>query len=363
MQNLPNSDGRMAHIESPAYKVVSKKNGRPYRVYYYAWKGRGAPRLKSTPGSKEFITELNAALEGRRVGDKSKVSGLVTAYRADKAYRDLADSTKRNWSRWLDHIRDHFGKLSIRQFDRPEFRADIKKWRDKWRDQPRSADYGMQVLSALLSFAVEEGRLGSNICKGISTVYETNRAEIIWTDADMAALKKQASVEVFRAAQLASLTGLRQGDLLALRWDQISDLAIEKATSKSGGQRSATIPLYRELRKFLATCPKVAETVLATSRGTPWKGWGTDWNKAMRVSGLSECGLRFHDLRGTAATKFFVAGFSEREIAVMLGWSEKQVERIIDRYVRRDAILRDRIERMDFAFKRKRRKSQNAEIT
>lgn len=41
--------------------------------------------------------------------------------------------------------------------------------------------------------------------------------------------------------------------------------------------------------------------------------------------------------------------FSTREIAELLAWSEDRVERIIDRYVRKDALLRDRIRRMDEA--------------
>lgn len=47
--------------------------------------------------------------------------------------------------------------------------------------------------------------------------------------------------------------------------------------------------------------------------------------------------LHFHDLRGTAATRFYNAGVPIRVIAEILGWSEEQVERIIRRYVGRQA--------------------------
>jgi len=36
-----------------------------------------------------------------------------------------------------------------------------------------------------------------------------------------------------------------------------------------------------------------------------------------------------------------------REIAEILGWSEDRVEKIINRYVKRDEILRDRIRRIE----------------
>jgi hypothetical protein len=64
----------------------------------------------------------------------------------------------------------------------------------------------------------------------------------------------------------------------------------------------------------------------------------------------SEDKLHFHDARGTFATMAFELGvLTVREIAEMLAWSEDRVERIINRYVRRDAILRAKIERMDRA--------------
>lgn len=80
-----------------AYRVRVKG-----RDYWYAWKGRGAPRLTAKPGSKEFIAQLSMALEGRNKGDRTKIDGLVIAYKASDAFLDLADSTKRNWLRWLD---------------------------------------------------------------------------------------------------------------------------------------------------------------------------------------------------------------------------------------------------------------------
>ena len=343
----------MAQIDLKSiYRVRSKG-----RTYYYAWKGRGAPRLKAKPGSVEFVRELNEALATRKTGDKSKMTSLIIAYRASPAFLDIADSTKRNWNRWLDRIRDHFGKLSIRQFENRSIRHDIKQWRNKWKDNPRSANYAVQVLSALLTFAVEEGKIQANPCHRMSKLYDSDRSDIIWEDADLAKFKEHASPEVYRAAKLASLTGLRLGDLLQLRWDQVNDLAIERQTNKStskrrkGKARVAIIPLYDELRNFLADCPRTATTVLITSRGTSWEGWGTGWNEAMNKSGLAQRGLRFHDLRGTAATKFFAANIPENEIALMLGWSEKNVQKIIKKYVNGAVVIRERIARMNAVLK------------
>ena len=65
-----------------------------------------------------------------------------------------------------------------------------------------------------------------------------------------------------------------------------------------------------------------------------------------RKPGVGDADLHFHDLRGTAATKFYLADLSKREIAEILGWSEEQVERILRRYVDRTAATRALIERL-----------------
>jgi integrase len=75
--------------------------------------------------------------------------------------------------------------------------------------------------------------------------------------------------------------------------------------------------------------------------------FGSSWWKLIQVAGLRDKGLRFHDFRGTAATRLFLAHLTLREIAQILGWSEDRVEKIIDRYVKRDEILKDRIRRME----------------
>ena len=62
--------------------------------------------------------------------------------------------------------------------------------------------------------------------------------------------------------------------------------------------------------------------------------------------------LNFHDLRGTAATKFYNAGLAEREIAEILAWEEESVLKIIRRYISRTAALKERIKRLDEAKQR-----------
>jgi integrase len=309
------------------------------RTYWYAW--RGGPRLRGEPGSAEFLASYREAHESLRAPDTSRFRSLVVLYRASGEYEKLAESTKSHWAPWLDRIGDYFGDLQVAQFDRPEkIRPVIRQWRNRWAAKPRTADYGLQVLSRVLSYAVDPlGKIAGNPCEGIKQLYSGDRSEIIWTEADIARLKKTCSAEIARAVDLASHTGLRLGDLLRLSWSHVREHAITIATGKSRHRREALIPLYDALRKILASIPRRSTTVLTNSRRRPWTadGFGSSFNKAKIDAGLTDSDLHFHDLRGTAATRFYTAGLSERVIAEIMGWEEDHVARIIRRYVGRSA--------------------------
>ena len=310
------------------------------KTYYYAW--RGGPRLTGKPGSPEFLASYNEAIAELKAPDPDRLRTLVVLYKASDDYKNLAKSTKDNWGPWLDKIEDYFGKLRIAQFDRTEkIRPVIRRWRGKWSSQPRTADYGMQVLSRVCSYGVDPlGKLAANPCDGIKHLYKGDRSDIVWTDNDITRVKAATSREVGWAVDLAAHTGLRMGDLLKLPWSRIGEDAIEMPASKGKRQnRMAIIPLYDDLRALLGTIPRRATTVLTNTRGKPWttNGFGTSFDDAKIAAKMKDVDLHFHDLRGTAATKFYIAGVPVRVIAEILGWDEESVEKIIRRYVNRAA--------------------------
>jgi integrase len=319
------------------------------RDYWYAW--RGGPRLKGEPGDPEFVASYNEAIQQLRRPDKSRFRFVVADYKASGDYKKLAESTRIQWGKWLDRITDHFGDLSIAQFDRPEkIRPVIRRWRSQWADTPRTADYALQVLSRVVAHAVDPlGRIAGNPCERIKHLYSNDRSEIIWTDSDVAHIKKTCSAAIAQAVDLAGHTGLRLSDLVRLSWSHVGEDAIVLTTGKSRHKREAIIPLYGALRDVLAGIPKRATTVLTSGKRRPWTvdGFGSSFNKAKIDAGMSDRDLHFNDLRGTAATKFYIAGLSIREIAETLAWEESSVEKIIRRYVARNAAIKARIRKLE----------------
>jgi integrase len=144
--------------------------------------------------------------------------------------------------------------------------------------------------------------------------------------------------EIGHAVDLAVHTGLRLGDLLRLSWSHVGEHTIEITTGKSNHRQTAMIPLYDALRAVLAGIPKRSTTILTNSLGRPWpvSGFCSQFSR-VKAKALPDRDLHFHDLRGTAATKFYNAGLPKRVIAEIMGWEEEHVARIIRRYVDRTA--------------------------
>lgn len=319
------------------------------KTYAYAW--RGGPRLIAEPGTDAFIAELARAREGRLAGPEGKTAGLCARYRASEAYRGLSDKTRKEWARWLDQIQEDFGAGPLSAWDHRQAIAGIRNWRERWAPTPRTADVALEVMSRLLSFGRGQGLVSGDPCKEIDRLYSANRSALIWTPADFDELERRASREIMWAARLAGLTGLRRGDLLRLSWSHIKTNSVEISTGKSKHRKTTLIPVYGELRALLEEIPKRATTVLTNTAGQPWgSGFSASWNKAKGANpakGRLAIPLHFHDLRGTAATKFFVAGLTIRQIAEIMTWSEDRIEALINRYVKRDELILAMIRQMD----------------
>jgi integrase len=339
----------MATVELKHLHIVTSKG----KTYVYAW--RGGPRIvtEADVGTPAFFAVYQETISAHRIPDLKKFHSVIVRYRSSPDFERLADSTKRNWRPWLDRIDEHFGDLRTRAFDKGDSaKKAIRKWRGQYSATPRTADYGLQVLSRVLAYAVDPlGEVGTNPCEGVKQVYSNSRADIIWTDADIEKVRVHCSDEVAWAVDLAAHTGLRAGDLVKLSWSHVSADAIIMRTGKSRGRKEAIVPLYPELRALLERIPKRSTAILTSSLKRPWNkdGLSGRFAEAKNKAWPEDTDLNFNDLRGTAATKFYIAGFTIREIAEMMGWEEESVDKIIRRYVSLTAALQDRIKRLSKA--------------
>jgi integrase len=152
---------------------------------------------------------------------------------------------------------------------------------------------------------------------------------------------------------LALATGLRQGELLGLRWDDVdleaATLRVNHALQRYGGQLHMVPPKTARSRRVVSL-PEVVVRALEAHRfrqlqdrrkaGERWRDvgllfatrWGTpieprnatrSFKRVLVRAGLPE--IRFHDLRHSCATLLLVQGMSARVVMEILGHSQISV--------------------------------------
>lgn len=324
--------------------IVGKKKRGLTRWYVYAW--RGGPQIHAQDDTRptitmELVAKAQKAKDQARGIDPDTLEALITEYRASPDFTQLADSTQRDYRLWLDRISEKFGAVPLDAFDDPRMRGDILAWRDEWAEQPRTADKASVMMATLLGFGVERGRLTVNRAAGIKHLHSVNKADQIWEDRHWKAMEK-APKHLLDALTLASLTGLRLGDLVALDWSHVGDKAIILTTKKRGGR--AVIPIVPELRAHLDARTHRTGKVLRNSRGEGWteSGLGSVFQKA-KPEGFDRT---IHDLRGTYATWLAIKGLTDEQIARIIGWTAKRIAEIRARYVDEARVVVSLIDRL-----------------
>jgi integrase len=268
---------------------------------------------------------------------------------------------ERRGEQLLDKARAEIGHMELKALRADGARKALFRWRDRYEATPKTADELLGALSTVLQWGHDNDECGPNPISGFRRLYKANRADAVWEPHHLGVLLPHCAPELAHAIRLAIHTGLRLGDLVALSWTGIGDHSVRRPTNKSSGRATATIPLTDELRALLAEIPRCASvTILNSARKRPWTTTGLEsalWRakrdaqaQAVKERGpAAESGighLRFHDLRGTAATIYARAGLGIDDIAMILAWDKRKVERIITRYVTGDALAQGMVERL-----------------
>jgi integrase len=202
------------------------------------------------------------------------------------------------------------------------------------------------LLRELLSHAVLWGYLARNPCDGIKAPRVDNREMDFLTPDEVRVLLDAADADDYALLATACMTGMRQGELLALLWDDVD-------------WRSGTIRVHRSLYRGQFVDPKSARSVRTigmTKRlaailmdhklSAPYSPWelvfcskdGTPLDQAnlyhrmlqptLRRAGLRR--IRFHDLRHTYASMLINQGENLKYVQSQLGHAS--ITTTVDRY-------------------------------
>jgi len=144
---------------------------------------------------------------------------------------------------------------------------------------------------------------------------------------EIAPMDDQAFVDHLRPAVLLSLnTGLRQGELFALRWGDVNFteqyLSVRGTDAKSGKTRH--VPLNSEivavLKLWRKQSPSTNTLVFPGSKGKPLTDIKTAWTKLLKDAKIEK--FRWHDMRHDFASRLVMAGVDLNTVRELLGHAD-----------------------------------------
>ncbi len=317
-------------------------------IQWYAWQGAGAPLIAAFTGPT-----MDAALAAERDGAAALFEAYGAARRSYRPADDLkgllwrfqesadfeaglAASTQAEWARVLKALRADavIAPLSLKALAARGARALILDWRDTMAATPRKADYYMQVLCRALNWAVERELLTRNPIEGWTGIYRNDRADVVFDEAELAALLAHLTPDAALAVRFIRLTGFRRGDALRVTWSAVKEEAgmivwkTSKGRRRGGKPTTQVVEITAELAALMAEIPRRGVTILTTAAGRPWHkdGLGASFRRARIAAAIAPAddgtNKRLHDLRGATATETVAELFDDPRLQSRLGWSK-----------------------------------------
>lgn len=347
-----------AAVSSLKLPYVNSYRDRHGRIRHYVRRaGMKNVALPDDPTTAEFMQAYREALGlkpnqsvPRKIGGAPGTMGaLIAEYKKAPDFCELKESTRAEYSRYLDRIDEKFGHQVAGRLSR----ANVLKIRDDLAETPRVANWHVQLLSRLMSFAIDRGYRRDNPAAKVRLLKARRRYEA-WTKAELLAFEAAypTGTRERLAYALLRYIGQRRGDVATMTWHDYDGSAIQIVQGKT--DEPVWLPCPAELRAELEAA-KAAErkgvTILVGERGGSFtsKNLGVWLGRKIRDIGIAKT---VHGLRTTVAKEHAEAGSSAREIASITG---HKTLRMVEHYTQdadRKKMARSASKRLDRARKR-----------
>ena len=224
----------------------------------------------------------------------------------DEVFPERAPRTREDYMDCLTNLRRAFGHMRPMSIKPKHIYAYMDA---RGRTAKVRANHEKAVLSLAMRHAVRWGLIERNPCREVRNFPVRPRDRCI-SDEEFAAVRSIMPPRLQAAMDIALLTGLRQGDILDLRYSDLKDDGIHVTHSKTKKRLiyewtdalRAAIELARRERPKGIVCP----FVISTQQGTRYTrdGFKAIWQRKMRqalADGLIRERFTFHDIRSMAA--------------------------------------------------------------
>lgn len=315
------------------YVKEYRSGGQTFR--YFRRKGCPPARLPGQPGSREFNSAYEAALNEKPLPKARHEAGtlgrLVTEYYGSVDFINLKPASRQSYRGILDPLVAEHGHRIVREMARENARKIIEKIGET---HPGMANLTRAVLKRVMRYAIDRGWRNDNPTAGIAA-YKIGRIHT-WTDDELRTYEKRWPVGTQERLDYASLlySGQRGGNVVQMLRPapKATIIVVRLQKTRKGDVRELTIPIHPEWRRVIKRTPSTGLSLIGDARGRPIKRQMLTLRirKAAKAAGLlPRC--KAHGLRKALMRRLAEIGRSSKEIAGMSGHKTlREIERYTD---------------------------------
>jgi integrase len=346
-----NGTGTVAPRRNKQGKVIS------YKGAFFGPDGKR--HWVSAKTKTECWTKLNAAMTDAERGilppsATLTVETYLSAWLTDKVEGTVSRATYDAYKRDVRyHIAPFLGRRKLKDLTP----ADIRRFYTKKRDEGlsnRSLEYIHTTLRKALKDAKYDGEIYRNPTDGVKpqkTFEGAARESKALNPSQVAALLSAATGSRLEALYVVAIhTGLRRGEMLGLRWEDVDlgsgTLSVRRSQDVDGTLKTPKNPASRRTLKLtpraLATLKahKARQNKERLKAGDAWEDKGLvfpntfgrplnagnfyrrEFQPLLKIAGLADEGFTFHSLRHTFATTLAANSVHPSTAQKMLGHSD-----------------------------------------
>jgi integrase len=317
-------------------RPITSKNRKITEYWYVEVPKPGGGKFKRSIGKVGLVTKSVARQVENEIKKKIKL-GQFDMIQADiPTLNEIKDEyltyvrdvkKKRSWKRDEELLRPLsklFGNKRLSDISTKDL-EDFKSIRLN-EVSPATVNRSLSVLRHLFNLAKRWKKFyGDNPVSIVGMLEEHNQVERILSVEEQSRLL-DSSIGYLRPIITTALnTGMRRGEILTLKWSDVdldmNMITINQTNTKSKKQRK--IPVSSRMRSLLLELKLqsgIQEYVFTDIQGRAIRTIRSAFQTACRKAGLD--GLRFHDLRHTAATRMVESGANIVAISKILGHSD-----------------------------------------
>lgn len=337
-------------------RKIKSKNGNVNEYWYIRYRLHGKDKWESIGRvgrvTKHVAQTVLAEKERQiRLGQLDMIENTIpTLNEFVKDYliyaRDI--KKKRSWTRdqeLLKNICNYLGERKLSEITAIE----LENYKSKRLKEvsPSTVNRGLSCLRHLYNLAIKwKKHFSVNPLSQIEFFPENNKIERILTIDEESRLYDNSPEYLKPIIQFALNTAMRKGEILSLKWSNIDldNKLITIDATNSKNKKTKRIYINSKVNKIILE-QKIKNDghiyLFSGPDGKPIKSLRTSFENSCKRAGIN--GLRFHDLRHTAATRMIEGGANIVAVSKILGHSTLNMTM---RYAHPDDSIRQALENL-----------------